>query len=170
MAGEGEAAVRKRSRCQTRSSTPLDLRKAYLDGLAANLFTPFDVPQPKETDFQILFCKEILRTDANHFEALALLGDAYTRNGEFEKGLEADLKLSSMKPEHKLVRYNLACSYALTGQKDKAFLNLHKAVELGYRDVEQLRQDRDLDAIKPDPRFQHLIKKLSAERPRKQGA
>jgi len=162
--------VRKRKRRQTRSSTPLDLRKAYFDGLAANLFKPFDVPQPRETDFEILFCKEILRTDANHFEALLLLGDAYTRSGEFEKGLEMDLKLSCIKPEHKLVRYNLACSYALTGQKDQALLNLHKAVELGYSDVEQLRQDKDLDAIKSDPRFQHLIKKLAAEQHQKQGA
>ena len=141
----------------------LDLRQAYFDGLGVNLFRPFEMPLPRDAEFEIQFCREILRTDSNHFEALVLLGDAYTRNGEFERGLEMDLKLSRLKPDNKLIRYNLACSYALTGQKDKAIHNLHKAVELGYRDVEHLRQDRDLDAIKSDPRFQNLIKKLSAD-------
>ena len=157
--------MRKRNRRHSRSSLPLDLRQAYLDGLAVNLFKPFDLPQPKDTEFEIQFCKEILRSNAHHFEALVLLGDAYTRNGEYQKGLEMDLRLSRMKPENKFVRYNLACSYALTGQNDKALLNLNKAVELGYRDVEQLRQDKDLEPIKSDPRFQSLIKKLSADRP-----
>lgn len=141
----------------------LDVRKVYLSGFAANLCAPFDVPLPKDPEFEIQFCKEILRSDANHFEALALLGDAYTRNGDYAKGLEMDLRLSRLKPDNKLIRYNLACSYALTGQKDKALLNLHKAIELGYSDIEQLRQDRDLDALKSDPRFQNLIKQLSAE-------
>jgi len=157
--------VRKRNRRHSRSSIPLDLRRAYLDGLAFNLFKPFDFPQPKDTDFEIQFCKEILRANAHHFEALVLLGDAYTRNGEYQKGLEMDLRLSRLRPENKHVRYNLACSYALTGQNDKAILNLNKAVELGYRDVEQLREDKDLEPIKSDPRFQSLIKKLSADQP-----
>ena len=162
--------MRKRSRRQSRSHMPLDLRQAYVDGLATNLFKPFELPQPKDTEFEIQFCKEILRTNAHHFEALVLLGDAYTRNGEYKKGLEMDLRLTRLRPENKHVRYNLACSYALTGEKDKAILNLNKAIELGYRDVEQMRQDKDLEPIKSDPRFQSLIKKLSADEPQTKGA
>lgn len=156
-------AVRKRKGRQTRSNTLLDLRKVYVGGFAANLFAPLALPAQKEAEFEIQFCKEILRADSNHFEALVLLGDAYTRNGDYEKGLEMDLRLSRLKPNNKLIHYNLACSYALTGQKDKALTNLHKAVELGYCDVDQLRQDRDLDALKSDPRFQTIVKKLSTE-------
>lgn len=141
----------------------LDFRQAYLDGLSGNLFKAIETPLPTDTEFEIQFCKEVLRANANHFEALVLLGDAYTRNGDYEKGLEMDLRLSRIKPDNKLVRYNLACSYALTGQKDKAILSLNKAIELGYCDIEHLSQDRDLDAIKSDPRFQDIVKKLSAE-------
>lgn len=154
--------MRKRSARKSRSNMLLDLRKLYLGGLSTDIFKTIDVPASSETDFEIHFCEQILRTDANHIEAMVLLGDACTRMGDFKRGLELDLRLSKIKPDNNLIRYNLACSYALTGQKDKAINTLHKAVELGYRDVEHLRQDHDLDAIKSDPRFQNIVRKLSS--------
>jgi tetratricopeptide (TPR) repeat protein len=162
---KGVSAVRKRNGRKSRSNLVLDLRKLYLGGLWGDIFKPIDQPVANETEFDIQFCEDILREHKAHFEALVLLGDAYTRKGDYQKGLELDLRLSSIKPDNNLVRYNLACSYALTGQKEKALLCLNKAVELGYRDVEHLRQDHDLDAVKSDPRFQLLVKKLSAEQP-----
>ena len=141
----------------------LDIRKLYGGGFSTDLFRPIDLPLPDEAEFEIEFCEEILRTDANHFAAMVLLGDAYTRKGDYKKGLELDLRLSCIQPENKLIRYNLACSYALTGEKDKAINCLSKAVELGYRDIEHLRQDHDLDAIKSDPRFQNIMNKITTE-------
>ena len=37
---------------------------------------------------------------------------------------------------------------------------LRKAVELGYRDFRYLRQDRDLDGIRHDPRFRALLREF----------
>jgi tetratricopeptide (TPR) repeat protein len=162
---KGAVAVRKRNTRKSRSNLVLDIRKLYLGGFSADLFKPIDQPGTSETEFEIHFCEDILRHHASHFEALVLLGDAYTRKGDFQKGLELDLQLSNIKPDNHLVRYNLACSYALTGQTEKALLCLDKAVELGYRDIEHLRQDHDLDVLKTDPRFQLLLKKLSTEQP-----
>jgi tetratricopeptide (TPR) repeat protein len=142
----------------------LDLRKLYLSGLSFDLFKAIDgSPFPVEAELEVEFCEDILRNHPDHFEALVLLGDAYTRKGEYQKGLELDLRLSNIKPDNNLIRYNLACSYALTGQKEKAINNLNKAVELGYADVEHLRQDRDLEVLKADPRFQNIIKRLMSE-------
>jgi tetratricopeptide (TPR) repeat protein len=162
---ERVAAVRKRNGRKSRSNLVLDLRKLYMTGLSSDLFKPIDIPIPSEAELEIGMCEEILRANPTHFEALVLLGDAYTRRGEYAKGLELDLKLSKIKPDNKMIRYNLACSYALTGEKEKALSCLNKAVELGYRDIEHLRQDHDLDGIKTDPRFQNLIKKLASEEP-----
>jgi len=141
----------------------LDIRKLYKSGVTSDLFRPIDVPVPAEADFEIAFCEDILKSNPHpsHFEAMVLLGDAYTRKGDFAKGLEMDLQLSRIQPENNLVRYNLACSFALTGQGEKALSTLNKAVELGYRDVEHLRNDHDLDTIKTDPRFLTLLNKLS---------
>ena len=91
---------------------------------------------------------------------MVVLGDAYTRAGEFQKGLELDLKLAQLKPENETIRYNLACSYALTGQTDNAIRNLSKALDLGYNDVKHLCEDHDLAPLKGDPRFQKLVEKL----------
>jgi tetratricopeptide (TPR) repeat protein len=154
--------VRKRGSRKSASLTILDLRAVYFRGLTPDLFRTIETPAPKDADFEIAFCQEVLRGNPMHFEALVLLGDSYTRKGEYQKGLELDLWLSRLRPENKFVRYNLACSYALTGQKDKALSSLSQAVELGYRDAEHLRQDHDLNTLKTDPRFQELLERLSA--------
>ncbi len=153
--------MRKRNKRKSRSCMALDLKKLYVGGLSCDLFRSIEVPTPTEIDFEIQLCEEVLRTNPNHFEALVVLGDSYTRKGLYAKGLELDLRLSRIKPENKLIRYNLACSYALIGEKDNALLCLNKAVELGYSDIDHLRQDRDLDGIKADPRFLDIVKKLS---------
>ena len=140
----------------------LDLRKLYVGGFCTDIFKAIETPLPDQADLEIQFCENILKSNPHNVEAMVLLGDAFTRKGEYQKGLECDLHLSQLKPENKLIRYNLACSYALTGQKDKAISCLNKAVELGYNDVEHVRQDHDLDALKSDPRFQSIIKKMTA--------
>jgi Flp pilus assembly protein TadD len=140
----------------------LDLRKLYVGGLCTDIFKAIDLPFPDQADLEIDFCENVLKGNPHHLEAMVLLGDAFTRKGEYEKGLQCDLHLSKLKPDNKLIRYNLACSYALTGQKDKAISCLNKAVELGYTDVEHIRQDHDLDGLKSDPRFQSIIKKMTS--------
>lgn len=141
----------------------LDIRKLYSAGLTYDVFRPLDVPQPDEASFEIEFCENILTSNPDHFETLVLLGDAYTRKGDFSRGLDLDLRLSDMRPDNKNIRYNLACSYALMGQKEKALNSLTKAIDLGYNDIKHLREDHDLDAIKNDPRFATLLGRMNTE-------
>ncbi len=119
-----------------------------------------DIGMPTEIDVEISLCQGILETNPTHYDALVLLGDAYTRNGDYVKGLELDIRLALIKPENETIRYNLACSYALIGQTDNALKNLSEAVDLGYADVDHLRNDNDLAVLKSDPRFQTLVRKL----------
>jgi tetratricopeptide (TPR) repeat protein len=139
------------------------MRKLYLGGVSCDIFKSIELPFPNEVDLDIEMCESVLSTNAEHFESLVLLGDAYTRKGEFNKGLELDLRLSRMRPDNKNIRYNLACSYALTGQVEKAVSSLRKAVDLGYNDATHLREDHDLDAIRNDPRFVSLLDRLLTE-------
>ena len=37
---------------------------------------------------------------------------------------------------------------------------LRRALELGYRDFRYLKEDRDLDAIRHDPRFRQLLREF----------
>lgn len=59
--------------------------------------------------------------------------------------------------------YNIACGRTLQGRTDEALKVLKQAVEAGFRDLEQLGQDSDLDALRKLPEFQTIAK--SIERP-----
>lgn len=113
-----------------------------------------------QLEFEILFFERLVEQKPNYVEALIPLADAYTKKGFFKKGLELDKRLSLLCPEDESVFYNLACSYALTGDSKKAFEALETAIRLGYSDPDHMLKDSDLDPLKKHPDFSKLIKKI----------
>src|SRR3984885_6734445 len=95
----------------------------------------------RDLDVKIEFMEGILRRDPNYVDALQLLGDHYTQRGRFTEGLTVDERLAQLEPENPVVFYNLACSYSLTDQFDRAALALEKAIQLGYQDFAWLAKD-----------------------------
>jgi tetratricopeptide (TPR) repeat protein len=93
-------------------------------------------------------------------DALQLLGDHYTQRGRFTEGLHVDERLAQLDPKNALVFYNLACSYSLTDQFDRAIFALERALELGYRDFKWLAKDPDLKKLRAQPVFQELKEKI----------
>ena len=112
---------------------------------------------PEDLSFEIRFYEALLADDPDFADALVPLAEAYTKAGLYDKGLEADQRLARLRPTDPTVHYNLACSYALTGDKDKALATLERAIELGYRDVDFLMKDKDLVSLRDDERFAQLI-------------
>jgi tetratricopeptide (TPR) repeat protein len=115
--------------------------------------------------FQIGICEEVLRNSPDDTESLRFLAHAYFAIGRPEEGLAADRRLADLLPRDPRVRYNLACSCALLGRPDEALERLREACDLGFDDLNLLRRDRDLDAIRQDPRFQEVERRL-AQRPK----
>lgn len=113
--------------------------------------------KPEDLDFEIKFYEGILSKQPDFLETLVALGDLYTRRGLFEKGLEVDRKLSGIKPEDPIIWYNLACSYSLVNQLDKSFDALKASLHLGYKDFDYLQADADLENLRKDTRFLHLM-------------
>ena len=56
--------------------------------------------------------------------------------------------------------YNLACSYSLSHQKKAALSALDQAIELGYKDYANMKNDSDFDFIRNEKRFKSLLKQL----------
>jgi beta-lactamase regulating signal transducer with metallopeptidase domain/tetratricopeptide (TPR) repeat protein len=54
--------------------------------------------------------------------------------------------------------YNIACGYALKGNRDKAFEWLHRAMDAGFDVSSYLGRDDDLDNLRSDPRWKELKK------------
>ncbi len=83
----------------------------------------------RDLDTRIEFMEGLVRRDPDYVDALQLLGDHYTQRGRFAEGLKVDERLARLEPQSPLVFYNLACSYSLTDQFDRAALALEKAIQ-----------------------------------------
>lgn len=56
--------------------------------------------------------------------------------------------------------YNAACSWALAGNKNKAFTHLEQAIAKGYTAVAHWQQDSDLSSLHNDKRWPKLVANL----------
>lgn len=76
------------------------------------------------------------------------------------------LESTNQKLELCLASYSKACAHAIQNQTDDAFRWLEKAIADGFRDINYLQTDRDLDKLRDDKRFGLLIRKVevSADR------
>ncbi|MDE0892221.1 MAG: hypothetical protein OSB14_08565, partial [Planctomycetota bacterium] len=90
----------------------------------------------------------------------AELAQAHTRLGEFESGLALDRHLTRLLPEDPTVRYNLACSLALTERTLESLETLELSINLGYDDAAYLLKDEDLRSLRELPRFQEIVRRL----------
>ena len=117
-------------------------------------------PSPKhrkeDVAFEIRFFEGIAHRDPDYVEALQVLGDAYTKTGQWEKGLHIDQRLAKLCPKNPLVYYNLACSYSIMNRLDEAFAALKRALKLGYNDAQWLNKDPDLKNLRCDRRFDRI--------------
>jgi tetratricopeptide (TPR) repeat protein len=114
----------------------------------------------RDLDTKINFLAGIVRRDPDYVDALQLLGDHYTQRGLFKEGLKVDERLAQLEPTSSLVFYNLACSYSLTDQFDRAVQALDRALDLGYRDFTWLARDPDLKKLRKHPAFEDLKTKI----------
>src|ERR1039457_3445208 len=113
-----------------------------------------------DLDIKIEFMEGLVRRDPDYVDALQLLGDHYTQRGRFTEGLKVDERLARLDPENALVFYNLACSYSLTDQFDRAKLALENALNLGYRDFAWLAKDPDLKKFRQQPAYDQIKDKI----------
>ena len=116
--------------------------------------------QQRDLDVKIKFMEGVVRRDPEYVDALQLLGDHYTQRGRFTEGLTVDEKLSQLEPGNPLVFYNLACSYSLTEQYERAVEALEKALALGYRDFKWMSKDPDLRNVRKHALYRRIRAKV----------
>ena len=116
--------------------------------------------EQSELDVKIEFIEGLVRREPGYIDALQLLGDHYTQRGRYAEGLKVDERLARLRPDDALVFYNLACSYSLTEQFDRAALALEKALSLGYRDFNWLTKDPDLHKLRQQPVYRIIQDKI----------
>ena len=119
----------------------------------------------EDIDYMVRFLEGVLEKSPQFIEALAVLGGLYTKKGDFEKGLAIDKRLSMLKPEDPVVFYNLACSYSLLNEIEKALGYIRQAIDFGYDDLKFLEEDKDLTNLRKDSRFLDYIIGIKNKKP-----
>lgn len=115
-------------------------------------------------DFEIAFYEKLLNAYPDFIDVLVPLGNAYTRRGFYEKGLEIDLRLTQLRGGDALTWYNLACSYSLLNRVDDSCQSMQRAIEAGYTDLDYIRRDPDLLNLRQSGKFRSLVETLVSKR------
>ena len=83
-------------------------------------------------------------------------GMSLYRREHYDEAIEAFQNAIAAGHREDAASYNIACSYALKGDKDKAFEWLRRAEEAGFDLASYLGHDDDLDGLRSDPRWKVL--------------
>jgi beta-lactamase regulating signal transducer with metallopeptidase domain/Flp pilus assembly protein TadD len=83
-------------------------------------------------------------------------GMSFHHRERYDEAIEAFQKAIEAGYREDAASYNIACGFALKGDKDKAFEWLRKAEEAGFDVASYLGRDDDLDGLRSDPRWKAL--------------
>jgi tetratricopeptide (TPR) repeat protein len=114
----------------------------------------------RDLDIEIGFLQGLLARDANYLDVLRLLSDDYLLKGDFQKGLELDEKLIEIDSQNSQAFFNLACSYALTGQFRGAVDALSLAIDRGYEDWKWIAREASFEAFRQSSEYQEVLEKI----------
>ena len=115
----------------------------------------------KEYDKAIKDFGEAIRLNPKDAVAFSNRGDAWNNKKEYEKAIKDFGEAIRLNPKFTSAYYNITCTLALQGKTDAAIDMLAKTLELGYRNIEHIKKDTDLDSIRKDTRYLELLKKYS---------
>ena len=93
------------------------------------------------------------KTDGN---ARHWLGYSLIALGETARAREAFMQQARLGHDPEKAAYNIACTYALTGEGDSAMKYLDKAIAGGFHNLELLESDTDLDSLRERDDFGKL--------------
>jgi adenylate cyclase len=82
---------------------------------------------------------------------------ASCRLGKLEDGIRWAERAIAIDPTDASVRYNVACLFALEGERERAIDLLEQAFASGFGQRDWVRQDPDLASLRGDPRFEALV-------------
>lgn len=101
-----------------------------------------------------------LELNPDDARALTLGAGALIELDERPRAIEWATRALAIDPNDSGVLYNVACVYAVAGDKDEAIHCLEQAVHNGFGHREWLDNDSDFDVLRSDPRFEALKRRL----------
>jgi len=93
-------------------------------------------------------------------DTLGHLGNAYARAGQTAEAMKAIARLQDQVRKNGVGRYEIALIYTGLGKKQEAFQWLEEAYQTHDVGLIYLKIDPCLDPLRPDPRFEDLIRRV----------
>ena len=90
-------------------------------------------------------------------EAYNGIGVTFYARGDLDEALAWYKRALEVDPKFGDAYYNMACAYSLRGDKELAFRYLRMAALNHYAEVEQLRDDPDLEALREGPQMSEIV-------------
>lgn len=76
--------------------------------------------------------------------------------------IEKYSEILKSEPRDTMALYDIACAYALAGERDKALMHLRMAVAAGHADFEQIERNPDFDSIRAHKGYREVFRKRDA--------
>jgi tetratricopeptide (TPR) repeat protein len=100
----------------------------------------------------------VINTNPVNGEYRAWLGDAAYSVADYSRSIEAykkQIELGYGRTD--IAAYNIACCYALSGDKKNALSWLERSFKLGYSNFANAQRDTDLQSLHGDPVYEKLV-------------
>jgi tetratricopeptide (TPR) repeat protein len=104
--------------------------------------------------------RELAAKDPERWYYKACLGLLAVRLGDIEEARRMDNELKNLKKKYLFGRhtYNRACIHALLGEHAEAVRLIQEALKQGFRSIQYMHCDMDLEPLRDYPPFQELLK------------
>lgn len=104
--------------------------------------------------------RELVAANAADAEAWLNLGTLALTAKQYPDAIRALTRAADAPAQRTNALYDLACAYAVTGERDRAFDAIERAVKNGFTQKAFLANDPDLASLRDDARFQRLLDSL----------
>jgi len=99
---------------------------------------------------------------ADEYRDLSNKGYELLDAGKTDEAIAAFTRQTELAPEGKWGAYNLACLYGRGGDLDNGIQWATKAVDIGFDNPGQLRNDPDMESLRADSRFDAIVAKAES--------
>ncbi len=111
--------------------------------------------------FKLIEEEPVLMVYLNRALQCAIHGNFHFERGEYKESLAWYQKALSQPDPKSWMAWNAACAAAHSGEIDIAFDFLHRAIDLGFTDLDYLVQNKNLELLKNEERWGEIITRLN---------
>jgi serine/threonine protein kinase len=104
--------------------------------------------------------RELVEEDPDNWFHKAYLGTTVARLGDTEEALRLADELANMEAKYLFGAdtYNRACIHAILGEREEAVRLLQESLNQGWKYIEHMHRDIDLESLHDYPSFQELLR------------